>query len=406
MQNHLTLSLKERDRRYTLVRQSMRERGLDALLIWGHSGKWDWHMANVHYLSQVGGNGEEGFLVFPLEGDPSLFIWHRSLYQVNAWLEYGSWIKDFQSREDGSFVKPVVRVLKQLNLTQAKIGIPGLLEQDRIMFPFGIFTALSAELPKADFKDASGLIESLRAVKSEEEIALMERSAEIGEAAIKTLAEVARPGIVENQVIGAMFETMISEGAEIPIMWLYDAGRVRTGGGRLAFTRRRRLESGDLIFMECSPRVQGYASHFNQTAVIGEWPKEGEKLYEAWRASYRAGFNALRPGITVGELCRAFHEALAPSGFKYATADGPGGYNYGASFFHGSGWGNEPPQGRWPAAEKQAPIVLREGMTLAYEPGASLLDNSLGIRIGDTVLVTRDGRRRLGKEEPGIVICK
>ena len=165
----------------------------------------------------------------------------------------------------------------------------------------------------------------------------MERSAEIGEAAIKTLAEVARPGIFENQVIGAMFETMISEGAEIPIMWLYDAGRVRTGGGRLAFTRRRRLESGDLMFMEFSPRVQGYASHFNQTAVIGEWPKEGEKLYEAWRSSYRAGFNALRPGITVGELCRAFHEALAPSGFKYATADGPGGYNYGASFFHGSG---------------------------------------------------------------------
>ena len=114
---------------------------MDALLIWGHSGKWDWHMANVHYLSQVGGNGEEGFLVFPLEGEPSLFIWHRSLYQVNAWLEYGSWIKDFQSREDGSFVKPVVKALKQLNLTQAKIGIPGLLEQDRIMFPFGIFTA-------------------------------------------------------------------------------------------------------------------------------------------------------------------------------------------------------------------------------------------------------------------------
>ena len=159
--------------------------------------------------------------------------------RCNAWLEYGSWIKDFHAREDGSFVKPVAKVLKQLNLTQATIGIPGLLEQDRIMFPFGIFTALSAELPKANFKDATGLIESFRAVKSEEEIALMERSAEIGEAAIKTLAEVARPGILENQVIGAMFETMISEGAEIPIMWLYDAGRVRTGGGRLAFTRRR-----------------------------------------------------------------------------------------------------------------------------------------------------------------------
>ena len=62
MQNKPFLSLKERDRRYKLVRQAMRERGLDALLIWGHSGKWDWHMANIHYMSLVGGNGEEGFL--------------------------------------------------------------------------------------------------------------------------------------------------------------------------------------------------------------------------------------------------------------------------------------------------------------------------------------------------------
>src|SRR4030042_6179810 len=123
MQNKPFLSLKERDRRYKLVRQAMRERSLDALLIWGHSGKWDWHMANIHYLSLVGGNGEEGFLVFPLEGDPTLFIWHRSLSQVNEWLEYGSWITDFHGREDGSFVKPVAKVLKQLKLTTATIGI-------------------------------------------------------------------------------------------------------------------------------------------------------------------------------------------------------------------------------------------------------------------------------------------
>jgi Xaa-Pro aminopeptidase len=406
MQNKPFLSLKERDRRYKLVRQAMRERGLDALLIWGHSGKWDWHMANIHYMSLVGGNGEEGFLVFPLEGDPTLFIWHRSLYQVQAWLEYGSWITDFHGREDGSFVKPVVKVLKQLKLTTAPIGIPGLFEQDGIMFPSGTFTALREELPKADFRDASGLIEAIRAVKSSEEIALMERSAQIGEAAIDTLAEVARPGVPENEVIAAMFNTMITQGADIPIMFLFDSGRVKTGGGRLAFTRKRILQPRDIIFMEFSARVHGYGSHLNQTAVVGDWPEGCEKLYEAWLASYRAGFNALRPGITVGELSQAFYEALAPTGFKYAAPGAPDGYRYGAVFFHGTGWGNEAPSGSWPIPEKQASIVIREGMTLGFEPGASLLDNSMGVRMGDTVLVTRDGRRRLGTKEPKIVICK
>jgi Xaa-Pro dipeptidase len=404
--NQFSLSLAERDRRYKLVREAMRKAGFDALLIWGHSGKWDWHMANVHYLSQVGGNGEEGFLIFPLEGDPTLFIWNLTAYQVKCWVEYGAWITEFKGRKDGSFVKTLAERLKALNLAAARIGIPGLLAQDRIMFPFGIYTGLHEELPKADLKDASGLIEDIRAVKSSEELSLMEESTRIGEAALDTMTEVARPGVPEHEVIAAMFHTTISQGADIPIMFLFDSGRVRTGGGRLGFTKKRILQPRDMVFMEFSPRVHGYCSHLNQTSVIGDWPDGLEKAYEAWLASYRAGYDAIRPGITVGELSQAFYEALAPTGFKYAAPGAPDGFGYGAVFFHGTGFGNEPPAGSWPISKEAGSMVLREGMTLGIECGASLPDNSMGVRLGDTVVVTHDGRRRLGKKEPAIRICK
>jgi len=388
----------ERDRRYKAVREAMKEQGLDALIVWGDSGKWDWHHANTHYLSQVGGDGSESLMVFPLEGEPDLSIKTAGAYMIKNWMEYGSWISDLKGPEGGNWSKAAIRGLEKLKLTTATIGIPGMVgERDPIIFPSPFYTALCEELPGANFKDASGLIENIRAIKSPEEIALMERSHEIGEAAIDTMAEVARPGVPENEVLAAMFHTMISQGADIPIMMLYDTGRAKAGGSRLSYTKKRPLEPKDIVFMEFSPRVHGYASHLNQTAVVIDWPEGLEKSYEAWLASYRAGYNAIKPGITLDELRQAFHEPVVAAGFKYAPDRTPGGYGYGAGPFHGTGYGNESITGDYP--------TLREGMTIAIECGATNEARMPGIRMGDTVLVTGDGHRRLGKE-PDIRICK
>jgi len=395
------LSLAERDRRYKLVREAMKERGLDALLVWGDGGKWDWKMANMHYLSGgIGGNGEEGLMFFPLEGEPTCIIHGGGGKSIlDAYLEYGIWVTDFHDQHNDGYVKFPVELLKQLKLTKATIGIPGLLERGRkIMFPSGIFTALREELPKTDFRDASDLIEDIRAVKSPEEIALMERAAQIGEAAIDTLAEVARPGVPENEVVAAMFHTMISQGSDIPIMFLWNAGRPLYIAN-MAFTRGRPLQNGDIILAEFSPRFHGYCAHPTQSVVVGDWPdEEWEKLYQAHLASYRAGFNALRPGITVGELAKVFNEPFVAAGFPPSRGKG----------WHGMGLGTEGGKGggATPINEALASEVFREGWTLAFESKTHSLDKSKGILVGDVVLVTHDGRRRLGKREPEIRICK
>ncbi|MFC2057210.1 M24 family metallopeptidase [Chloroflexota bacterium] len=395
MQDKPYLSLAERDRRYKLVREAMREHGLDVLVVLGHSGKWDWHSANIHYLSGgVGGNGFEGLMLFPLEGAPTIIKGHARSF-VDAWIEYGTWVTDFRPPEGGSQLNPIVKLLKELKLTKATIGLPGLHQQTGIAFSSEMFTALRAELPEADFRDASGLIEDIRAVKSHEEIVLMERATQIGEAAIDTMAEVARPGVPENEVVAAMYHTMLSQGADLPIMLLWNTGRAMYVA-REVFTRRRPLQNGDVILAEFSPRFHGYCAHFNQSAVLGDWPDdEYPKVYQAAQAAYRAGYNALRPGITAGELHKAFWEPFGAAGLMNSGL-----------LFHGEGLGNESIGSGGPSTKKQDPTVLREGMTIAFEPKACLPDGTRGIILGDVVLVTRDGRRRLGKKEPELVICK
>ncbi len=212
-QNKPVLSMEERDRRYHLVRAAMKEHGLDALLVYGNGSKWEWLMANVHYLSGgVGGNGEEALMVFPLEGEPTVILWGGGTEFGPGWIEYGSWIKDFRGRENGSFINTAVDRLKELKLTRGTIGLPGMLEADAIQFPVSFYTALRELVPQATLKGASDLIEYARAVKSPEEIALMERAQQIGDATMDTMAEVIRPGVPYREVGAAAFKTMLSLG--------------------------------------------------------------------------------------------------------------------------------------------------------------------------------------------------
>ena len=62
------LTLKERDRRWNKVREAMEKRELECLVIWGSYGRFGHFGANLRYLSNI---SAEGYLVFPLKGDPT-----------------------------------------------------------------------------------------------------------------------------------------------------------------------------------------------------------------------------------------------------------------------------------------------------------------------------------------------
>jgi Xaa-Pro aminopeptidase len=382
----------------------MKNKGLDALLIWGGVGNDYSGVANIHYLTQWGGGGEEGFLIFPLEGEPYLINCHSSNYQNKCWEDYGCWVPaaEIKGRDGLNWIPALNKAIKELGLAESRLGIPWLAHEDVARgwstnpFPYYLYEGITEAFPKAELIDVSGLIETIRSVKSPEEITFLEKSHQIAEAAIETMANTAKPGISEHVVIAEMFRTMMIEGADIPMLFLWDAGEPLSGGGRLGWTKHRILQPKDIIFFEFSPKVHHMSSHLNQTSVIHEIPDGLEKSYEVWKKSYRAGFDAVKPGLTTGELFDILREPIEAAGLAFKIG------------YHGTGHGNDgfgfPEYLDVEIDPSKSGVPFREGETIAFEPMAILPDGR-GVRMGGTVVVTKDGARPLGKE-PDLIIIK
>jgi len=83
------LSLQERERRYRNVRAEMARRGIDCLLLPANSGRWEQLQADSRYLSSIGGFATEVFTVFPLDGEPTAYIFNRASWwkQAQHWVQ-------------------------------------------------------------------------------------------------------------------------------------------------------------------------------------------------------------------------------------------------------------------------------------------------------------------------------
>jgi Xaa-Pro dipeptidase len=391
------LSLQERDRRWRLIRDGMRRRGLSCLIIWGDSGKWDSKMAHVRYVSHIGGNGEEGVCVFPLEGDPTVIIWIK--VHTFEWREGHAWVSDVRGREFGSWSGSIAERLVELKMDADRIGVVGLGggTEGEGSIPYGVYEQLKTRLPKATLENATDLLIGPQLVKSAEEIAFLEKATQIGNLGAKAMIDSAKPGTSERDVMADAISAMLKAGSDYPIMFLFNSGSppFARRSSRLMVTRGRTLKSGDLINTEYSPRYGGYYSHLQRTFFVGEARHEYREIFQVALESHHAGLKALRPGLKLGELVRIMHEPMRKAGLELC---GP--------YFHGIGqqwmapWGFPPePMGEidvMPPAESE--MEMKTGMVLAFEVAPKTRDGAISFSIGDPVLVTDSGARSLSPE--------
>jgi Xaa-Pro aminopeptidase len=384
------LSLNERDRRYKLVREEMERRGFDCLVIWGDCGKWDTKFANIYYLTQIGGNGEVGTCIFPKEGEPTVFVW--AIYMIDEWLNYQSWVKDVRSSRVTRWARPywsdaVIGRIKELKLENGRIGVVGLegteLEGD---IPYVTYKKILEGLPNATFENATDLIENIRLIKSEEELGCIEKASTIGDLAAEEMYRKAKIGASEEELFADMIRTMLVNGSEYPIMFLWSAGKYNRAK-RLTYNKKRKLRRGDVILTEYSPRYRGYYSHLQRPICIGKPDRLTRDLYEASVESFYAGLSVLKPGITLEEICKKMYEPIERRGFVL----------YPGVLFHGMGLYWDRPHGTPFLSPEAARTELKEGMVLAFEPGASDPDLKRGIHVGHPVVVTTKGCRELSK---------
>ena len=381
-----TFSQSERSRRWGTVRDLMRRANFDALICLPNQGHWDQFGADARYLTQIGGFQTEVAVVIPLESDVTAIV--RGENEIEWWGLAQEWVKDIRPSRR-SYAEPVIQRLKEIRAQRVGIvGIEGLVRAPEGIVSWAIYEKLRTTLPQVRFENATDLMQEARSVKSAEEIAFIERAAEIIGLAIEALVREVRPGVPESHLVAEMLKEIVKQGGEPITMLLFGAGGPEVPWAQRVVTARP-LKIGDLINTEVEAKYGGYNAQALQPISLGPRPKELEKIFDTTKVIFEKMLKVLNPGTTFGEVVAFYQDQVRSAG-----------YEPDAALMHGRGLGEDAPMlwgVRRDFPESQA--SLKAGHVFIFKPAARKGEMRDFIRAGDTIVIERSGARCLGKRE-------
>jgi Xaa-Pro aminopeptidase len=234
---------------------------------------------------------------------------------------------------------------------------------------------LHERYPACDFRDVTPFLDALRTIKSAEEIAVLRRNGKLSAEAVRQAMQASRPGVFEYEIEAAARFITIKGGspgmAFAPIVGSgpnsciphYDANS-------------RQTRAGDLVLMDFGSDLDHLAMDITRTwPVSGVFSKDQREAYEVVLAVQTACIEAYKPGVTAADVSKHVADVLKQKGLDSRGVRG--------GFGHFVGMGTHD-VGPWITR-------LEEGMVFAIEPDLYYPEKSIGIRIEDTVLITKDG---------------
>ena len=381
-----TFSRNERERRWGLVREQMKKANMDSLICLPNQGHWDQFGADARYLTQIGGFQTEVAVVFPLEAEVTAVV--RGANEIEWWGMAQEWVKDIRPSRR-SYGEPVIQRLKEIRAERVGvIGLGGLVRAPEGVVPWGTYEKIRSALPQVQFENGTELMQEVRSVKSDEEVAFVEKAADIIGLAIEALVKGVRLAVPESHLIGEMLREIVRQGGEPVTMLLFGAGGPEVPWAQRVVTTRP-LKLGDLINTEVEAKYGGYIAQALQPISLGPRPKELEKIFETTKIIFEQMLKLLRPGVTFGEVVAFYQDEVRGAGYE------PDG-----ALMHGRGLGEDAPM-LWGAVRDfpESRGRLKQGHVFILKPAARKGEMRDSIRAGDTVVIEQSGARRLGKRE-------
>jgi Xaa-Pro dipeptidase len=392
-------SIAERDRRWLAVRALMREQNLDVIVTPQNSGHSADYQANTRYLTHCGGGEPDVAAVFPIEGEVTAI----ATSAAPRWPTVQDWVTDVREARR-NYGRAIVERLKELNVERGRIGITGLGDVEGTRTPegtifYGTWKQIREAFPQADLVDATAILDEVRYVKSQEEINVLVKSMEINELAMQAEVETAKAGVKDWEVWAAVHYAMTRNGSELPVHCFLVSGR----NPKRTLTRpsMRLLERGDVIINEIEASWIGYRSQGVQPVFVEVVNPVQAELIKVQREVFNRVLENLKPGVTVGELADLTKRTAASA----APKTGPAASARADLTMHGRGAGDDgpiiTPHARSP---KQLGVAMRENMVFICKPSAVSADGEYICQWGDTVMVTKNGGRRLGKRPHDLAV--
>ena len=369
------------------ARACLRESDLGAVLLFDQN--------NIRYVSsshigEWARDKSARCVLLPREGDPVLWDFgsaakHHQLYA--PWFPESSWragvtsIRGAMPRETGvpdALAGRIHRELADRGVAEEPLGLD-LTDME---------TLYSLQRQGIETADAQPVMMKARAIKTADEIALLEHAAAIVDATYEVIYRMLRPGVREHEVVARAMRVLFELGSE-HVEAINAVSGDRCNPHPHVFSDRL-LRPGDQAFFDVIHSFMGYRTCYYRTFNVGGVTHAQVDAYKQCREWLDSAIELVRPGATTDQIASVWPTA-AELGFPDEQAC------FGLQFGHGLGVGlyEAPMISRVHSLDH--PIEIQEGMVFALETYCAATDGESAARIEEEVVVTAEGCRVITK---------
>lgn len=257
--------------------------------------------------------------------------------------------------------------------------------------------------PLHHYHRAARIMKELRAIKTPEEIALLQQAIQITDHTFRRLLQLVRPGIRENEVEATIWHSFLSQGSTGPAY-----GSIIASGDRartLHYINNNEIcNEGELLLMDFGANYGGYCADLTRTIpVSGKFTRRQKTVYNACLHLHNYAKILLKPGITIVDYTEKVGEEATRQFLKIGLLrksdvknEDAANRAYRKYLYHGIshhlgidvhdlGTRTEP---------------IKAGMVFTVEPGIYIEEEQMGIRIENNLWITRKGNIDLMKNIP------
>lgn len=262
---------------------------------------------------------------------------------------------------------------------------------------------IKTKFPNKQISEIAPLMHSLRFVKSEFEIELIQNACNITEKGLRRILPLIKPGIMEyeieaelmheflsNRSAGFAYQPIIGSGLNSCVLHYIE--------------NNQKCKEGEILLMDFGAEYANYASDLTRTVpVSGKFSKRQKDVYNSVLRVMKEATNMLRPGTDHAKMQKEVvrimeHELIHLGLFDAQDLKNQDQNNplYKKYFMHGTCHS----LGLDVHDVGDAKTPMTEGMVFTCEPGIYIQEEKLGIRLENDILITSDSPKDLMQNIP------
>ncbi len=276
-----------------------------------------------------------------------------------------------------SFSDELIEICKKYKITNLRI--------DTTNISYTLFNLLNIKLKEnkiSVYPDKNSIIEQ-RTIKNKEEIKNIKKACDIVSKVFETVKEKVVPGMTELDIHFKIEEEFAKNHVVQSFKTIVASGPNSANPHHISGNRK--IRKNDIVLIDMGCIYKGYCSDLTRTFFVGKENKQQVKIWNIVKQAHDEALIKVNQNIKTSDIDLSARNKIKQEGYE-------------KNFIHTTGHGVGLDIHEAPVIGSKSNEILKEGMVITIEPGI-YLEKKFGVRIEDTVLVTKNGYKVLTSAE-------